>query len=154
MQQLHSKRGWVYFRGWAYFQEIMVLSAYSSHMITKLCHVEDERCSLVFFSWLRGTVRLASDLHKCFSVPISLQNPLRCPSTWCALMLYMHVVPSCCACMLCSHVVHACCACMLCPHVDTLCPHVGLHSGKMCLHTVPVKFDTNHTHCKVNGWVQ
>ena len=50
-------------------------------------------------------------------------------------------VPSCCAIVLCLHVVPTCCALMLYPHVGTLC----LHDGKLCLHIVHVKFDSNHT---------
>ena len=34
--------------------------------------------------------------------------------------------------------MHACYALVLCLHVGTVC----LNSDKLCLHTVPVKFDT------------
>ena len=56
--------------------------------------------------------------------------------------MHTHVVPSYCALMLCPHIVHAYCDLILCPHVVTLC----LHGGKLYLHTVPVKFDTNTPH--------
>ena len=71
----------------------------------------------------------------------------------CAYMLCPHLVPLSCACMLCPYIVNAYCVCMLWPHVVPsccalmLCPHVGtlrLNVGKLCLHAVPAKFDTNH----------